>query len=136
MGRFEATQEGMLALSTLSSPPGVSSSPQAGPGVSSPQAGPRPAPAADEQSAPPSFDQVYEEHFDFVWRSAKRLGVHDGAVDDVVQETFLVVQRRLPEFEGRSSPNTWVFGIVLRVARDHRRKVRRKSPHSVQYDGP
>src|SRR4051812_506732 len=47
--------------------------------------------------------EVYEAHFDCVWRSARRLGTASLHVDDVVQEVFLVVHRRLAEFEGRSS---------------------------------
>lgn len=74
----------------------------------------------------PRFEAVYEQLFDFVWRSARRLGVAEAAVDDVVQEVFLVVHRRLPEFEGRSSVKTWVFAIVLRVVSDWRRTQRRK----------
>ncbi len=74
----------------------------------------------------PSFDDVYENTFDFAWRSARRLGVASSAVDDVVQDAFVVVHRRLPEFEGRSSIKTWVFGILLRVVADHRRTLRRK----------
>jgi RNA polymerase sigma-70 factor (ECF subfamily) len=66
------------------------------------------------------FADVYRTHFDFVWRSARRLGVPDHAVDDAVQESFLVVHRKLGEFEGRSSLKTWIFGIVRRVVRDHR----------------
>ena len=72
------------------------------------------------------FDDVYREHFGFVWRSAKRLGVRDVSLDDVVQEVFVIVHRRLGEFEGRSSLRTWLFGITLRLARDHRRSVARK----------
>ncbi|MBX3233267.1 MAG: sigma-70 family RNA polymerase sigma factor [Labilithrix sp.] len=79
-------------------------------------------------SAVPCFDDVYRDHFAFVWRSAKRLGVRDGSLDDVVQEVFVIVHRRLDEFEGRSSLRTWLFGITLRVARDHRRSLARKSP--------
>src|SRR4051794_16597314 len=78
-----------------------------------------------------TFEEVYEEHFSFVWRAARRLGAPAAAVDDVVQEVFLVVHRRLPEFAGRSSLKTWLFAIVLRVVRDHRRSLRRKSPHHV-----
>lgn len=72
------------------------------------------------------FDEVYREHFAFVWRSAKRLGVRDASLDDVVQEVFVIVHRRLAEFEGRSSLRTWLFGITLRVVRDHRRSASRK----------
>jgi RNA polymerase sigma-70 factor, ECF subfamily len=74
----------------------------------------------------PAFDEVYGEHFPFVWRSVRRLGVNPSAVDDVVQEIFLVVHRRMAEFEARATMKTWLFGIVLRVVRQHRRTLRRK----------
>jgi len=75
-----------------------------------------------------AFDEVYRSEFPFVWRSARRLGVRDGSLDDVVQEVFVVVHRRLADFEGRSSLRTWLFGITLRVVRDHRRGVARRDP--------
>ena len=73
------------------------------------------------------FQEVYEAHFDFVWRSVRRLGTPPPMVDDVAQEIFVVVHRRLPEFEGRSSLKTWLFTIVARVVRDHRRRCQRIS---------
>ena len=76
-----------------------------------------------------TFDVVYDEHAEFVWRSIRRLGVDASAVEDVLQQVFLVVHRRLPEFAGASSMRTWLFGIVLRLVRDHRRTLQRKSPH-------
>lgn len=69
---------------------------------------------------------MYEENFAFVWRSARRLGVSDSALEDIAQEVFLVVHRRLPAFEGKSCIKPWLFGIVLRVVRDARRSLRRK----------
>jgi RNA polymerase sigma-70 factor (ECF subfamily) len=79
----------------------------------------------------PSFAHLYEEQFDFVWRSARRLGVPDAMIEDAVQEVFVIVHRRLAEFEGRSSLKTWLFGIVRNVAREVRRSIRRKSPHDA-----
>jgi len=73
-----------------------------------------------------SFDEVYKEWFDFVWRSARRLGASDAIVDDAVQDVFLVVHRRLHDFEGRSSIKTWLFGITMRVVKDYRRASRRR----------
>jgi RNA polymerase sigma-70 factor (ECF subfamily) len=65
---------------------------------------------------------VYEEHFDFVWRFVTHRGVPRSAVDDVVQEVFIVVHRKLGTFEGRSSLRTWLSMIARRVARDHVKK--------------
>jgi RNA polymerase sigma-70 factor (ECF subfamily) len=61
--------------------------------------------------------ELYQEHFHFVWRSLRRLGVPYDSLDDATQEVFLVAHRRLADFEGRSSLKTWLFAIALRVAR-------------------
>ncbi len=70
-----------------------------------------------------SFKEVYDAHFRFVWRSLRRLGVPESDVPDAVQDVFLVVHRRLDEFEGRSKVSTWLYGICYRVARDRRRSA-------------
>lgn len=85
-------------------------------------------------STVPPFQVIYDEHFDLVFRNIRRLGVPEALVDDAVQEVFLVVYRRLGQFEGRSSLKTWIFSIVTRVASDHRRSIRRKSPHTRNPD--
>jgi RNA polymerase sigma-70 factor (ECF subfamily) len=80
---------------------------------------------------PISFKEVYDAHFHFVWRSLRRLRVPSANLNDAVQDVFVVVHRRLPEFEGRSEVSTWLFAICLRVARDHRRRahIRREVLH-------
>lgn len=83
-----------------------------------------PPPAAAASGAVP-FAVVYEAHFAYVWRSVQRLGVPAAYADDVVQEVFVIVHRKLPTFEGRSTLKTWIYGIALRVARAHRRRDRR-----------
>lgn len=82
--------------------------------------------AASERSRPVEFASVYAEGFAFVWRSMRRLGVAPEAVPDAVQDVFVVVHRRLESFDESSTLKTWLFGIVLRVARDYRRTARRK----------
>lgn len=72
------------------------------------------------------FETIYDAYFDFVWRSLRRLGVPESLADDATQDVFVVVHRRLPEFERRSTVRTWLFGIALRVARSHRRRIARK----------
>ncbi|MFO0591664.1 MAG: RNA polymerase sigma factor [Polyangiaceae bacterium] len=67
------------------------------------------------------FEDVYREHFRFVWRSLRRLGVPESDANDAAQDVFLVVHRRLGEFEGRAKMTTWLFGICLNVARDRKK---------------
>jgi RNA polymerase sigma-70 factor (ECF subfamily) len=70
------------------------------------------------------FRETYETHFRFVWRTLRGLGVHECDVADAAQEVFVVVHRRLPDFEGRSKLTTWLFGICMRVVRDRWRAER------------
>lgn len=90
--------------------------------------------AGTQVFAPPSFEQVYEAHVDFLWRSARALGVPPPAIDDVLQDVFVVVHRRLPEFEGRAALRTWLARILVRVIAQHRRRFRRKEDHAALPD--
>ncbi len=90
------------------------------------------APAAPAVAlARPAFEVVYDENFDFVWRTARRLGVPEAAVDDAVQDTFLVLHRRFDEYDGRTPMRRWLLGILGRVVADHRRRWRRKESACV-----
>ena len=80
------------------------------------------------------FAKVYDAHFTFVWRSARRLGAPEANLDDVVQEIFMVAFRRQDEFEGRSSVKTWLYGIVFNVVRAHRRELAQKHPEVIDGD--
>jgi RNA polymerase sigma-70 factor (ECF subfamily) len=91
--------------------------------------------AASPSDAPRSgtrattFEAIYEAHAAMVWRALRGLGVREAAIEDAVQEVFLVVHRRKDEFEARSSLRTWVYGIALFVARNARRSERRSNEH-------
>ena len=82
-----------------------------------------PAPCGPGTEPQMTFQEIYDVGFRFVWRSLRRLGVAEADVQDATQEVFVVVHRRLPEFEGRAKPTTWLFRICLRVARDRRRRA-------------
>jgi RNA polymerase sigma-70 factor, ECF subfamily len=84
-----------------------------------------------------TFDDLYDRHFDFVWRSLRRLGVQGADLHDAAQDVFLVVHRRLGDFEERSKVTTWLFRICFHTARDRRRRahVRREVLDPVLLDG-
>jgi RNA polymerase sigma-70 factor (ECF subfamily) len=68
--------------------------------------------------------EVFGENAAYVWRALRGLGVAGADVDDVCQEVFITVHRRLPDFVGRSSVRTWVYGICVRAASDYRKRAR------------
>src|SRR3954452_665763 len=76
-----------------------------------------------------SFDEVYDRHFRFVWRVLRASGLPDSMVEDAAQDVFVVVHRRLSEFEGRSDIRTWLFRIARWVVTSERRKLRTKREH-------
>jgi RNA polymerase sigma-70 factor (ECF subfamily) len=69
----------------------------------------------------PPFRAVYHDYFDFVWTSARRLGVPMDAVDDVVQEIFIVVHARLHTIEQPASLRSWVYSVVRRTVSTYHR---------------
>ena len=96
------------------------------PAISSPLDFAADGPVPDETAV---FSDVYRENVAFVWRSLRRLGVSERDVDDVCQEVFVIVHRKLATFDATATVRTWLFGIARRVAADHRKRahVRRET---------
>lgn len=72
-----------------------------------------------------AWRELYDSHFDFAWRTARRLGLPDADVEDAVQDAFHVAWQHLGEFTwGRFS--TWLYRIVANVvaAKLRRQRVR------------
>ena len=84
----------------------------------------RPAPLEpnDERER---LESVYREHAGFVWRALGRMHVPDETIPDLVQEVFVVVHRRLSEYDGRAAMTSWLYGIARGVASNHRRGLER-----------
>lgn len=80
----------------------------------------------------PAFDEVYATEFAFVWRNLRRLGVGEAALRDAAQDVFVVVHRRLGDFEGRAPLRSWIYSIVTRIARQYRRTRERKELRDVE----
>jgi RNA polymerase sigma-70 factor (ECF subfamily) len=86
---------------------------------------------------PPSFAEVFRAHLPFVWRVLRSIGVPPADIEDVCQEVFVVVHRKLPAFEPRASLSTWIYGICWRVWKDQKgRSYRRhEEPMDVLPEG-
>ena len=72
------------------------------------------------------FGAIYESMVDYVWNVVCRMGVPPSDAEDVVQEVFVTVYRRLGEFEGRAQLKTWVFSIAVHLVQHYFRTHARK----------
>jgi RNA polymerase sigma-70 factor, ECF subfamily len=66
---------------------------------------------------------VHRSHADFVWARLQRLGVRPEDLEDLFQEVFVVVHRRLHTFDGRVPIDAWLVGICAKVAAAQRRRA-------------
>ena len=69
-----------------------------------------------------AFIQFYGRWFDHVSRLVRLLGGPEADREDILQEVFLVVRRRLPSFDG-ASPTGWLYQITRRKVRDFRNRA-------------
>jgi RNA polymerase sigma-70 factor (ECF subfamily) len=70
-----------------------------------------------------AWKELYDAHFDFVYRIARRLGTPDEEAEDVAHDVFEVVFKKLDQFkEGRLT--TWLYRITANVVSDRHRKRR------------
>src|ERR1700735_2490614 len=66
------------------------------------------------------FNSVYAAWYDDVTRWLRALGGPPADLDDLAQEVFIVVHRRLHAFDGRNLAG-WLYRITIRQRRDFRR---------------
>jgi RNA polymerase sigma-70 factor, ECF subfamily len=83
------------------------------------------------------IQQVYAAHFRYVWRCLRGLGVSEHALEDAAQDVFLVVQRKLSDFDGSEALlTTWLYEIALRVGRRYRTRTAQETRRSVALLSP
>jgi RNA polymerase sigma-70 factor (ECF subfamily) len=80
--------------------------------------------AAAPTTAPCTFAEVYRDNAARVARWVSCLGSVDCDVEDVVQEVFLVVSRKLAGFRSEGTFASWLFQITRKIVANHRRRSR------------
>jgi RNA polymerase sigma-70 factor (ECF subfamily) len=72
--------------------------------------------------APDTFDTLYRDHVDLMYRYASRLCGETEAAKDLVQETFLNAYRGFKHFRGEAQVSTWLYTIASRACLRMRRR--------------
>ena len=90
----------------------------------------------------PEFESIYRDQFEHVWFTLRRLGVQERDLDDAAHDVFVVINRRLSDFDPTRPVRPWVTGITYRIASDERRRARHRRevmgdlPDSPSQRGP
>lgn len=80
-----------------------------------------------EPKDPLCFSRIYRQRVGYVYRLLMRFGVATAEVEDATQEVFMIVHRRLPEFDAdRGTIKTWLFALARGVAANRRRRIERR----------
>lgn len=61
------------------------------------------------------------EHYEFIWRTLRRLGVVSHSVEDAAQQVLLVLARRIDDVQA-GSERAFMVATAVRVAADSRKK--------------
>ena len=82
------------------------------------------------------FEAIYSKYEGLVRATLRHYGVRPADLDDLVQDAFVTIHRKLPEFEGRSSVETWVHSVCWRIALNYRRRAHVRLETELTVEGP
>ena len=69
------------------------------------------------------FWDIYHKHYDQVRKFIFALVKDEWVADDLIQETFIKVQKNLNQLRDESKLSSWIFKIAYNLCRDHFRKT-------------
>lgn len=69
--------------------------------------------------------RIVEQHYDFVWRTLRVVGLTDANAEDAAQQVMCVAARRLGEIRA-GAERSFLFSTAMRVAAEFRRTARRR----------
>jgi RNA polymerase sigma-70 factor (ECF subfamily) len=73
-----------------------------------------------------TFREIFDAHYDYVWHSLRRLGIHPADLDDLAAEVFTRVHASLASYDERRPMRPWLFAFVFRLAAGYRRLARHR----------
>jgi RNA polymerase sigma-70 factor (ECF subfamily) len=82
------------------------------------------------------FRAIFDGHLTYVWNTLRRLGVPERDREDLANEVFLVVHRKLASYDAGRPLRPWLFGIAHRCASDYRRLHRHRYELQIEFDEP
>jgi RNA polymerase sigma factor (sigma-70 family) len=80
-----------------------------------------------------TLEDIYRSHLDLVFRICSRYCRDREEAEDLVQDTFLLLDRKLKSFRGDSALGTWVYRVTTNICLDHLRKQKTRMRLNLEY---
>jgi RNA polymerase sigma-70 factor (ECF subfamily) len=77
-------------------------------------------------AAPAAFESIFRSELPYVLATLRRLGARSADIEDLAHDVFVVVHRRLGDYDTTRPLRPWLVGIAMRIAADDRRLARRR----------
>ena len=74
-----------------------------------------------------NFWDIYHKHYERVRKFIFALVKDEWVADDLIQETFIKVQKNLNQLREESKLSSWIFRIAYNLCQDHFRKMSQSS---------
>ncbi|MBN2167878.1 MAG: sigma-70 family RNA polymerase sigma factor [Actinobacteria bacterium] len=81
-----------------------------------------------------AFEELFKMHSNKVFSIAYRVTGNASDAEDLCQEVFMQVIRKIDSFQGRSSFSTWLYRITVNRSRDCLRKKKRSHESLAKED--
>ncbi len=88
--------------------------------------------AGARRGNPKSFEILYQRHKGSVYSLCLRMVKNVATAEDLTQEAFLQVYRKIRSFRGESAFSTWLYRVTFNVVMMH---LRKKRPCELPLDG-
>jgi RNA polymerase sigma-70 factor (ECF subfamily) len=74
---------------------------------------------------------AYQRELDYILRTLQRLGVNPRDVEDMAHDVFVILRRTWHEYDPTRALRPYIFGIVFRLTKSHRRRYWREVPFTL-----
>jgi len=81
---------------------------------------------SDSRSQRHRFARLYRDHFGLLWSAVHHMGVSTSQREDVLQDVWLRVYRRMHTLDSEASTKAWLCSIARNVVRHHHRSSYRR----------
>jgi len=75
--------------------------------------------------------EIYDQYYDRLKKFITRLVKDEWIAEDLIQETFIRVQKNLDRVRDPSKVSSWIFRIAYNLCQDHFKSAKKNAPHSA-----